>query len=79
MPARAPAVHNSARQEIGDSVPPIRQHRRIVMEQREIVDVANVRRLQHFGAEMIERIEVKVRQELAGEVADRQPAPANSQ
>jgi RNA-directed DNA polymerase len=44
----------------------------LVVEQSEVIHMAQVGRAQYFGDEMIEAIEIKVREELAGQVADRQ-------
>jgi hypothetical protein len=55
---------------------PARQYRGIVVEQREIVHVTHVRGAQYFGHKMIEAVEIKVREELAGQIADRQTAAA---
>ena len=52
------------------------QPRRVVGEQREVVHVAQMRRPQHVGHEVVEAVEVDVREELARQVADRQPAAA---
>jgi hypothetical protein len=61
----------------GDPIRPGGQDLRLVVEQREVVDVPQVARSsQHLLAEMIEAIEVDVGEELAGQVADRQPPPA---
>ena len=59
-----------------DPALPLGQHARIVMEQRKVIDIAQVRRAQDFGAEMIERVEIEIGEELAREIADRQAAPA---
>src|SRR6202521_2674745 len=56
--------------------PPVRQYGGIIVEQREIIHVTHVGCPQYFGHEMIEAIEIKVREELAGQVADRQTAAA---
>jgi hypothetical protein len=45
---------------------------RLIVEQREIVDVAHVLRAQHLAHPMVEPVEVQVGEELAREVADRQ-------
>ena len=44
--------------------------------QREVVYVAQVRRPQYLGHKVIETIEIKVREELAGQIADRETAAA---
>ena len=50
---------------------PLRELARIVVEEREILHVANVSlRPQHLFAEVVEAVEVEVGEELAGEVAD---------
>ena len=59
-----------------DPQSPIDQDRGIVVEQREVVDVADIGRLQHLGHEVIEAVEVEIGEELAGQIADRQPAAA---
>ena len=61
----------------GQPVAPALQNRPLVVEQGEVVDVADVAaRLQDFFAEVIEAVEVDVGEKLAGQVADRQPAGA---
>lgn len=62
-------------QETGDACAPLRQRGRIVMEQREIIDVAQIRRAQHFRDEMVASVEIEIGEDLAGEVADREAAP----
>ena len=57
-----------------DLQPPARQYLWIIVEQREIVHVTQVGRLQDFGREMIEAIEIKLRKELTGQVANGQTA-----
>ena len=59
-----------------DPPPPFGQHRGIVVEQREIVDVAHIGGAQDLGDEMIEAVEVEVGEELARQIADRQTAAA---
>ena len=62
-----------------DPLPPILEHRRVVLEQREIVDVAQIALWpQHFGAEMIEAIQVDIGEELACQIADWQTAPTQN-
>ena len=57
-------------------IAPAFQDLRVIVEQGEVVDVPNVApHPQHLRAEMIEAIEVDVGEELAGQIADRQPAP----
>ena len=47
------------------------QHRRVVVEQREIVHVAQIpRRAQHLLDEVVQTVQVHVRKELARQVAD---------
>jgi hypothetical protein len=46
------------------------------VKQGEIVNVPDIRRLQHFGDEMVESIKIEVCCELTGEVADRKTTPA---
>ena len=55
-----------------DLQPQIRQHRGVIVEQRKVIHVAQIGRLQDLGDEMIEAIEVNIGEELAGEIADRQ-------
>ncbi len=60
--------------EAHDLVAPRRQDRRIIMKQSEVINIAQIGCAQDFRAEMVKRIEIDVGAELAGEVADRQPA-----
>ncbi len=46
----------------------------IVVEQRKVVHVADVRRLKHLGHEVIEAVQIQIGEELAGQIADRQAA-----
>ena len=64
------------RQPRRDALTPIRQHRRIVVEQSEIVYVTQIGRAQHLGDEMIQAVEEQIGEELAGQVADGQAAAA---
>ena len=59
-----------------DPQSPLGQYSGVIIEQREVVDVAQVRRPQHLGHKVIETIEIKVGEELAGQVTDRQAAAA---
>ncbi len=59
-----------------DPQSPIHQVRGVVGEQREVVNVADVRRPQNLGHEMIEAVEIEIGEELAGQIADRQTAAA---
>ena len=47
------------------AVTPRREPRRVVVEQREVVDVAQIGRAEHLGDEVIEAVEVDVGEELA--------------
>lgn len=62
----------AAFEEPGDARAPFGQHARIIMEKRKVIDIAQVRRAEDFGAEMIERVEIEIGEELARKVADRQ-------
>lgn len=62
------------RQELCDLAAPFRQLLGAVGEQREVINIAQIRRTQFLGAEMIQRIEKDIRELLAGEIADRQAA-----
>ena len=55
-------------------IAPFRQLLGAVGEQREVINIAQIRRTQFLGAEMIQRIEKDIRELLAGEIADRQAA-----
>jgi hypothetical protein len=56
MQRQAPAAKTDR-----DPTAPILENRRIVMEQREIVDVAQIPRwAQNFGAEVVETIEIDI-------------------
>lgn len=66
----------AAFEEARNFLAPMFQNRWIIMEQREVIDVAQLRGTQDFGAEMIQRIEIDIGAELAGELADRQAAAA---
>jgi len=67
----------SSRQENRDALAPLLQHARVIVEQCEIVHVAQIAaRAQYLFHKVIERIEHHVGEELAGQVADRQPAPS---
>ena len=57
-----------------DPRPPLRQIRRIVVKQRKIVHVAEIGCLENLSHKMIKTVEIEIAEELAGEVADRQPA-----
>lgn len=58
-----------------DAVPPRAKLLGVVVEHREVVDVAQIApRPQDFLAEMIQPVEVHVGEELAGEIPDRQAA-----
>ena len=46
------------------------------MEQREVIDIAQIRCPQNLGTEMVERIEIEVGEKLTRQVADREAAPA---
>ena len=60
-----------------DAPAPLRQHRGAVMEQGEVVHVAQVpQRAQDFLHEVVQAVEVDVGEELAGQVADGQPPAA---
>ena len=64
--------------EVGrDAVSPVFEPARVVVEQREVVHVAQVSlRPKHLLAEMVEPVEIEVGEELAGQVAYRKPAAA---
>jgi len=59
-----------------DARAPDGQHTRVVMEQGEIGNVPDIGGAQHFGHPVVEAVEVEVGEELAGQVASRQPAAA---
>src|SRR5215831_1936693 len=59
-----------------DPQAPARQYGGIVVEQLKIVHVTYIGGAQYFRHEMIEAVEIKVREELAGQIADRQTAAA---
>lgn len=57
--------------------PPRGQHVRVIMKECKVVGVPHIsRRTQYFPDEMIEAVEVHIREELARQVADRQAARA---
>ena len=58
-----------------DPLLPSRENKRIVVKQREVVDIAQIGRLQDFCAKVVERIEIDVRTELTGQIADGQASP----
>ena len=53
---------------------PIAEHSRVMVEQREIVHVADIGRFQDLRYKMIETVEIKIREELAGEISNWQPS-----
>ena len=59
-----------------DPQPPSRQYGGVIVEQRKVINVADIRRPQHLGHEMIEPVEIKICEELTGQVPDRQAAAA---
>ena len=60
-----------------DPLSPLFEVFAVIVKQREVVDVAQVAlRPQHFLAEVIQTVEIDVREELAGQVADGQAAAA---
>ena len=63
-------------EENGGPVPPFLQRRRVVVERREVVDMTETLRAQNFLAEVVEPVEMDIREELAGQVADGKPAAA---
>lgn len=71
MKPQAPAFEKAF-----DPASPIGEHHRIVVKQRKVIDIAHVWRTQDPGDEMIERVEIQVREELAGEVSNRQATAA---
>ena len=67
----------AAFQEAGDAAPPFLEAVGVVVEECEVVHVAQVAlRSQDLLAEVVQAVEVDVREELAGQVADGQAAPA---
>ena len=59
-----------------NAFPPFGKHSRIVVEQREIVHITHIPLgPQHLLAEMIQRVEIKIGEELACQIANRQAAP----
>ena len=67
----------AAFQEPGDAEPPALEAFGVVVEEREVVHVAQVAlRSQHLLAEVVQAVEMDVGEELAGQVADGQAAPA---
>jgi len=65
----------TARKIFFDPQPPARQYGGVVVEERKIIHVTHVGCAQYFRHKMIEAIEIKVREELAGQVPYRQTAP----
>ena len=67
----------AAFEEPGDAEPPVLEAFGVVMEECEVVHVAQVAlRSQDLLAEVVQAVEVDVGEELAGQVADGQAAPA---
>ena len=58
-----------------DPLPPLRENCGIVMIQRKVINISDIGRGQHPGHEMVERVEIEIGEELAGEIADRQTTP----
>ena len=67
----------AAFEEAGDAVPPLHEPLGVVVEEREVVHIAQVAlRPQDLLAEVVEAVEMDVGEELAGQVADGQAPPA---
>ena len=61
----------AAFEESGDAVPPLHESLGVIVEQREVVHVAQVAlRPQNLLAEVVEAVEMDIGEELAGQVAD---------
>ena len=61
----------------GDALPPHLELFPLVVKQREVVHVAHIPLgPQHFLAEVVQAVQIQIGEELAGQVADRQAAPA---
>ena len=77
MSSRPPGPLDAAFEEPGDAVPPVREAFGVVVEEREVVDVAQVAlRPQDLLAEVVQAVEVHVGEEPAGQVADGQATRA---
>jgi hypothetical protein len=55
---------------------PACQYGGLIVKQRKVVDVADIRRTQHLRDEMIKAVEIKVGEELTGQIPDREAAAA---
>ena len=59
-----------------DATAPFAKDDRVVVEQREIFDVADIGCTHHLGDEVIEAVQIQVGEKLARQIADRQTAAA---
>ena len=65
----------AAFEEAGDAPAPLIELPRVVVEQDEVVHVAQVSfRPQHFLAEVVQAVQIEIGEELARQVADREPS-----